>query len=130
MAGVAVKIRRRDDGSGTASFGASCAQCPLREQCTSSSSGRVVNINRNEAALARARQRQASPRSRDDYRATRPKVECKLAHLMRRRHGGRRARVRGKIRVGADFALLATASNLARLAVLGLCSSNAGWSIA
>ena len=41
------------------------------------------------------------------YRATRPKVERKIGHLMRRRHGERRARVRGKARVAADFALLA-----------------------
>jgi len=126
-AGVTVKIRRRDDGSGTASFGENCAQCPLARQCTRSSSGRVVNINRNEAALARARERQVAARWREDYRATRPKVERKLAHLMRRRHGGRRARMRGTIRVDADFALLAAASNLARLALLGLCSSPAGW---
>ena len=35
---------------------------------------------------------------------------------MRRRHGGRRARVRGTTKVGADFSLLAAAANLARLA--------------
>ena len=60
------------------------------------------------------------PAWRADYRATRPKVERKLAHLVRRRHGGRRARVRGRLKVGADFALLAAAVNLARLAVLGV----------
>ncbi|MBA2576627.1 MAG: hypothetical protein H0V05_08290, partial [Euzebyaceae bacterium] len=38
-----------------------------------------------------------------DYRATRPKVERKLGHLLRRRHGGRCARVRGKRKVDADF---------------------------
>jgi hypothetical protein len=46
---------------------------------------------------------------------------------MRRRHGGRRARVRGKPKVAADFALLAAAVNLARLAVLGLASQHGGW---
>ncbi|MGH9206763.1 MAG: transposase, partial [Acidimicrobiales bacterium] len=54
------------------------------------------------------------------YRATRPKVERKLAHLMRRKHGGRRARVRGTVKVNADFSLLAAATNLARLAVIGV----------
>ncbi len=39
---------------------------------------------------------------------------------MRRKHGGRRARVRGLAKVSADFALLAAAVNLARLGVLGL----------
>ena len=61
--------------------------------------------------------------------ATRPKVERKIAHLMRRRHGGRRARVRGRLKVGADFALLAAAVNLARLAVLGLVRSGATWAV-
>jgi IS5 family transposase len=54
-------------------------------------------------------------------------VERKIAHLMRRPHGGRRARVRGRLKVGADFALLAAAVNLARLAVLGLASSGSAW---
>ena len=59
----------------------------------------------------------------EDYRATRPKVERKIAHLMRRRHGGRRARVRGQVKIAADFALLAAAVNLARLSVLGMAST-------
>ena len=46
---------------------------------------------------------------------------------MRRRHGGRRARVRGTTRVDADFRLLAAAVNLARLAVLGVRRTAHGW---
>jgi hypothetical protein len=46
---------------------------------------------------------------------------------MRRKHGGRRARVRGTTKIAADFALLAAAVNLARLAVLGVASTAAGW---
>jgi hypothetical protein len=58
-------------------------------------------------------------------------VERKIAHLMRRRHGGRRARVRGKTKVAHDFALLAAAVNLARLAVLGPTSTPGhGWATA
>jgi hypothetical protein len=56
-------------------------------------------------------------------------VERKLAHLMRRRHGGRWARVRGRLKVAADFALLAAATNLARFARLGLSSGKARWAI-
>jgi hypothetical protein len=48
---------------------------------------------------------------------------------MRRRHGGRRARVRGRLKVAADFALLAAAVNLARLAKLGLAHGRGGWSL-
>jgi hypothetical protein len=58
-------------------------------------------------------------------------VERKIGHLMRRRHGGRRARVRGRTKVAADFSLLAAAVNLARLGVLGLTSSTGpGWATA
>ena len=115
---------------GTARFGAACATCPLAPGCTSSAKGRAVWVGNHEAQLAAARARHADPARAADYRATRPKVERKLAHLMRRRHGGRRARVRGRDRVAADFALLAGAVNLARLAVLGLHWSAAGWAAA
>jgi len=127
---VTVTIRRHRDGSGTAAFAGACATCPLRDVCTASPSGRAITLNRNEDALAAARSRQVDPAWRDDYRATRPKVERKLAHLVFRRHGGRRARVRGRIRVDADFSLLAGAHNLARLARLGVRSTPAGWSAA
>ncbi|MHB1905208.1 MAG: transposase, partial [Ferrimicrobium sp.] len=64
-------------------------------------------------------------------RATRPKVERKFAHLMRRKHGGRRARVRGLLRVGNDFSLLAGAANLARMAKLQARSNPCGgWEVA
>ena len=82
----------------------------------------------HEPALARARAEQTTPGWQADYRATRPKVERKLAHLMRRKHGGRRARVRGK-KKDADFRLLAAATNLARLAVLGVRSTATGWTV-
>ena len=80
--------------------------------------------------MARARARQATPSWQADYRATRPKVERKLAHLMRRKHGGRRARMRGKAKIDADFRLLAAAANLARLAALGVRSTALGWTAA
>lgn len=50
----------------------------------------------------------------------RPRVERKIGHLMRQKHGGRRARLRGRERVKHDFALLAASINLARLAALGV----------
>ena len=57
----------------------------------------------------------------------RPKVERKLAHLKRRKHGGRHARMRGRAKVDADFNLLAAAANIARLGVLGLRSTPQRW---
>jgi hypothetical protein len=130
-AGVTVTIGRGKDGGGVAKFAAHCKTCPLAEQCTKSHLGRKVRVGVNEVALARARAQQADPAWRADYRATRPKVERKLGHLMRRRHGGRRARVRGRLRVDADFALLGAATNLARLATLKVRSiPGKGWAVA
>jgi hypothetical protein len=48
---------------------------------------------------------------------------------MRRKHGGRRVRVRGTPKVTADFSLLAAAVNLARFAVLGLDRQPSGWAL-
>jgi hypothetical protein len=128
-AGVTVPIRAsgRDRHAGEARFGAACRTCPLAARCTTAKDGRTIAIGPHEARLAAARQAQASPAWKADYRATRPKVERKIGHLMRRRHGGRRARVRGRLKVAADFALLAAAVNLARLAVLGLASCAGTW---
>jgi hypothetical protein len=102
-------------GWGQARFGVACSVCPLRQACTSSIGGRVVAVHPLQAELAAARARQRDPAWLADYRATRPKVERKLAHLLRRRHGGRRARARGLVRVAQDFKLLAAAVNLAPL---------------
>jgi hypothetical protein len=126
---VTVAIRPARQGGGRAWFGRACSVCPLRAACTTSVRGRVVAIHPYEAKLAGGRARQRDPAWLADYRATRPKVERKLAHLLRRRHGGRRARVRGLVRVAQDFKLLAAAVNLARLATLGLCSTANGWQV-
>ena len=126
---VTVAIRPARRGGGRAWFGAACSVCPLRDACTSSVRGRVVTIHPHEVTLAAARARQRDPVWRADYRATRPKVERKLAHLLRRRHGGRRARVRGLVRVTQDWKLLAGAVNLARFATLGLRSTSTGWQV-
>lgn len=129
--GVTVTIRRGADGSGIAYFGEACAGCPLRSQCTTAEGGRTIRVGIHEDVLARSRQRQTDPEWQADYRATRPKVERKLAHLMRRKHGGRRARMRGTAKIDADFRLLAAAHNLARLATLGLrWSPTRGWATA
>jgi len=112
-----------------ADFGRACTSCPLVTRCTSSPEGRKIEIGPFEVHLAEGRAASRDPAWLADYRATRPKVERKLAHLVRRRHGGRQARVRGTLKVGADFALLAAAVNLARLAVLGLVGSGGTWAV-
>ena len=127
-AGNTAPIRHASNGAGIARFGRACAGCPLREQCTTSGSGRSIMIGLYERQLAAARARQRDPSWVADYRGTRPKVERKIGHLMRRRHGGRRARVRGRTKVAADFALLAAAVNLARLGMLAVAHTpGRGW---
>jgi hypothetical protein len=132
-AGQRVPIRpaRSGDGGGTAEFGQLCRSCPLASRCTSAAGGRTVRVGRHERLLARERAAQSDPAWQADYRATRPKVERKIAHLMRRRHGGRRARVRGLDKVAADFSLLAAGINLARLGVLNISyQPGRGWATA
>ena len=126
---LTVPIRWAPGGGGHARFGRACSVCPFRQACTSSPSGRQLSIHPNERLLAAARARQRDQAWQADYRATRPKVERKLAHLLRRRHGGRRLRMRGLERAGQDWRLLAAAVNLARLVVLGLASTPTGWTV-
>ena len=128
-AGRVAPLRRATPGA-MARFGAACGSCPLAARCTTAKGGRSIYVGPYEAQLARARARQRDPGWGADYRATRPKVERKIGHLMRRRHGGRRARVRGRRKVAADFGLLAAAVNLGRLAVLGLTGGNGTWVVA
>ncbi len=130
-AGQTAPIRRGSAGAGIANFGDACTGCPLREQCTKAAAGRSVSVGTHEQQLADARARQRDPDWVADYRATRPKVERKIGHLMRRHHGGRRARVRGQAKVAADFALLGAAINLARLGILAVASTpGRGWAAA
>jgi Transposase DDE domain/Transposase domain (DUF772) len=127
-AGQTARIRRmrHHRHAGIAEFGTACATCPLASKCTQAQTGRTITVGHYETQLAAARDRQTDPDWKADYRATRPKIERKIGHLMRRRHGGRRARVRGRAKIAADFNLLAAATNLARLATLGAAHTITG----
>jgi hypothetical protein len=128
-AGQTVPIRSGADGAGRADFGDACRSCPLRERCTGSRAGRSITIHPKEAVLQRAKRRQATPEWQDAYRKTRPRVERKIAHYVRRAWGGRRARTRGRQRVTTDALTRAAAVNWARLATLGVGYNDTGWSI-
>ncbi len=128
-AGLTVPLRARRRRAAEATFGSACAACPMAARCTTAKAGRSITVGPHEASLARARAARQDPAWLADYRATRPRVERRIAHLVRRHHGGRRARVRGRPRVAADFALLAAAVNLARLALLGLVRVGPTWAV-
>jgi hypothetical protein len=117
-------------GGGKASFKAHCGQCPLRARCTTSATGRSIAVHPREAVLQTARAAQNEPAWRQAYRATRPTVERKIAHFVRRGWGGRKARCRGQTRIVTDVLTRAAVLNLARLAVLGLRHAPAGWTVA
>jgi Transposase DDE domain len=57
-----------------------CAACPLRDRCTTSSNGRTVAIHPDEALIAELRQRQRTPEGRAELRE-RVAVEHTLAHV-------------------------------------------------
>jgi Transposase DDE domain/Transposase domain (DUF772) len=69
-----------------------CAECPLKAQCTTSSKGRSVSIHPDEALLIELRERQQTSQGRAKLRE-RVVVEHTLAHVGRWQ--GRRARYRG-----------------------------------
>jgi Transposase DDE domain/Transposase domain (DUF772) len=86
-----------------------CAACPLRERCTTSSNGRSVAIHPDEALLAELRQRQQTPAGRAKLRE-RVKVEHALAHIGHWQ--GRRARYRGTRKNLFDLRRVAVVHNL------------------
>jgi hypothetical protein len=88
---------------------ATCAACPLRDRCTTSSHGRGVSIHPDEALLAELRQRQATPAGGARLRE-RVKVEHALAHIGRWQ--GRRARYRGTRKNLFDLRRAAAVHNL------------------
>jgi hypothetical protein len=128
-AGNSAPILAHPTGGGTASFGNLCHSCPLRDLCTTSTTGRTVTIHPREATLTKHRTRQADPAWKQRYRATRPKVERKIGHFVRRAWGGRRARTRGQARILTDVLTRAAVLNLARLGVLGLRHEPSGWAV-
>ena len=125
-----VTIRRNTDGSGRADFVEHCAECPLRDRCTTSRSGRSISIHPKEHVLQRAKTAQTDPDRRHAYRSTRPKVERKIAHFVRVAWGGRRARTRGQQRVTTDAVTRAAAVNWTCLATLGITVTDGHWTAA
>jgi Transposase DDE domain/Transposase domain (DUF772) len=86
-----------------------CAACPLRARCTTSSNGRSVAIHPDEALLAELRERQATPEGRAKLRE-RVQVEHALAHVGHWQ--GRRARYRGTRKNLFDLRRVAVVHNL------------------
>ena len=108
-------------------FGAGCVGCPLRAQCTTSKTGRTINVHEHEMLLRAARRQAETPDFQRVYRQHRPMVERSIAWLTR---GNRRVRYRGVRKNDHWLHHRVAAINLRRLLVLGLDRINGTWAIA
>ncbi len=75
----------------TATFGAACAGCPLRDQCTTAKDGRAITIHPREGLLRAARAQARTAEFRQAY-PTRSAIERVIAWAATR--NGRRIRLR------------------------------------
>jgi IS5 family transposase len=111
--------------TGSATFGVRCGGCPLRERCTTSKTGRQLQISEHDAELVEARRAWNDGTFKDDYRRWRPMVERSIAWLVQ--DGHRRVRYRGVTRNRQALALRVAAINLRRLIRLGLEHDGTNW---
>ncbi len=112
---------------GQVNFGVACRDCPLRDRCTRSRTGKTMRIREHDVLQRAHRAHATDPAFAADYRRHRPMVERTLAWLTR---GNRRLRYRGTAKNDAWFHLRAGAVNLRRLLALGLHRDTQEWRIA
>lgn len=110
---------------GAATFKTRCNGCALRERCTTSKSGRVLQIGEHDATLVEARRAWRDGDFAEDYRQWRPMVERSIAWLVA--HGHRRVRYRGIDRNQLGLSHRVAALNLRRLVNLGLDHNGRRW---
>lgn len=90
-----------------------CQGCPLKEQCLRKhDKGRGVKVHRYETMLQKARAQQKTPEFQAKYEA-RPMVERANAEL--KRHGLRKARYLGRVKLDLQALWTASVLNLKRL---------------
>jgi Transposase DDE domain/Transposase domain (DUF772) len=121
--------RPQAGGSRQAQFKARCRDCPLRERCTTSKTGRVLNVHPQHTLLAAARRAATGPAWQAEYRQWRPPVERAIAWLVAR--GNRRVPYLGITKNNTWLHHRAAALNLRRLVNLGLTRTSDGtWALA
>src|SRR5262249_7984772 len=111
-------------------FGAICRGCPLRERCTTSKTGRSLELHPHDAMLRAARRDWTTDAAlRDTYRQYRPMVERSIAWLVGVRGRCRRVPYRGTTANNWWIPTRAAALNLRRLLNLGLTVENQTWTM-
>ena len=121
------EVTRTPSTKGTVTFGAACRGCPLREQCTTSASGRAVLLGKHHQLQREHRQRAADAGFQTTYRQHRPMVERSIAWLTR---GNRRVPYRGVEKNNNWLHHRVAALNLRRLLALGLTMEDGAWALA
>jgi hypothetical protein len=113
----------------TVTFGAVCAQCPLRSRCTTAKDGRSMTIHEHEQLLRAARAQARTPEFKRAY-PTRSMVERVIAWTATSR--GRRIKLR-YLGIDKNHAWLRTrcaAINLRTLVNSGLTRRDGVWAVA
>jgi len=129
-AGHTSQYRQRDEGRHSTGFRFAkeiCDACPLMKQCIAANQkhGRTATLNDYEPEYKILRQRKLTA----EYAAVKsehPRVERRLGELVNR-HGGRRARYRGLVRVQVQKLIEGTVHNLNRM--LRLLEKETGFAI-
>lgn len=113
----------------TVTFGKICADCPLRERCTTAKDGRSLTLHPHEGLLRAARAQARTPQFKQAY-PTRSNVERIIAFTATQR--GRRVKLR-YLGVAKNHAWLRTrcaAINLRTLLKHGLTHRDGAWALA
>ena|SRR5271165_4443222 len=113
----------------TVTFGAACAGCPLRSQCTTAKDGRSMTIHPHEQLLREARAQARTEEFRQAY-PTRSMIERIIAWTATQ--NGRRIRLRytGTAKNDAWLHHRCAAINLRTLLRHGLTRRNGAWALA
>jgi hypothetical protein len=111
-------------------YGAACRNCPLRQRCTTSKTGRALHLHPHDSLLRQARRDwRADDQLRDTYRQHRPMVERSIAWLIGPKGRCRKLRYRGVKSNDLWLHTRMAALNLRRLLSLGLTHRDGAWAL-
>ena len=113
----------------TVTFGKLCADCPLRDRCTTAKAGRSMTIHEHEDLLRAARAQARTPEFTAAY-PTRASVERTVAHVATQNGRRVKLRYRGVTKNNAWLHTRAAALNLRTLIRRGLTRSGGSWGLA
>lgn len=94
-----------------------CLECPHYKACTNSRRGRSIIRMKEEELLKKLEERYASEEGQEIYKKRKEKVELPFGHIKRNLNGDAFL-VRGRSAVKAEWALLASCFNIARMMTL------------